>query len=296
MESSPIIQKLDALHQWYLEVSQGKEQALIEILRAEVPEHVYNSNAIENSTLSLADTEAILLRDELTRDHEIREVYEAKNLARAIDTLIDSPATPLSVPLLLSLHGILLGGINDGIAGRFRHDKEWVRVGAHLGANPAFVPGMVRGLIDTYRQDAADVTRNIVKDIAYFHAEFETIHPFVDGNGRIGRLLINQQLMNAGYPPIIIPQKNKHTHYYAHFDEYQQKNRTNGFTRLFTLLLMESLHKRIALLSSPKIVRLSVWAKRRGVKGAIAANKAARQTIPAFRQRGVWMIAEDYKE
>ncbi|TWO86636.1 hypothetical protein EUA81_02315 [TM7 phylum sp. oral taxon 356] len=73
-------------------------------------------------------------------------------------------------------------------------------------------------------------------------------------------------------------------------------NQCDGFVELFALLLMESLHKRIALLSSPKIIKLSEWARQSGVAGNIAANKAARQTIPAFRRGGTWMIGSDYKK
>ena len=69
----------------------------------------------------------------------------------------------------------------------------------------------------------------------------------------------------------------------------------DGFTDLFALLLLESFHKRITLLTKPKIVTVSQWAKNNGVAGNSAANKAARQTIPAFRMSEKWMIAENYK-
>ena len=112
----------------------------------------------------------------------------------------------------------------------------------------------------------------------------------------MGRVLINHQLALAGYPPIIIQNKSKHTDYYPLFDEYIRTNQCDGFVELFALLLMESLHKRIALLSSPKIIKLSEWARRNGVAGNVAANRAARQTIPAFRRGGTWMIGSDYKK
>jgi hypothetical protein len=283
--------KVELLHRQYTQLAKGKERALYEIAMSELPDMVYNSNAIENSTLTLQDTEAIIIHDKIIKDHEIREIYEAKNLARVTTELMKNPNERMSVGLILSLHSLLMSGIRDDIAGRFRCGDEWVRVGTHLGANPAFVSGLISGLVTSYYDDDS----YFLDKIAHFHAEFETIHPFFDGNGRMGRVLINHQLALAGYPPIIIQNKSKHTDYYPLFDEYIRTNQCDGLVELFALLLMESLHKRIALLSSPKIVKLAEWARWNGIAGNVAANKAARQTIPAFRRGGTWMISSDYK-
>jgi hypothetical protein len=67
-----------------------------------------------------------------------------------------------------------------------------------------------------------------------------------------------------------------------------------GFTQLFALLLLEALHKRITILTARKIITLARWAAHKGVKSNVAANKAKRQTIPAFRLREKWMIAEEF--
>lgn len=288
--------KISSLVTQYEELFSLQREALHEIALAEIPEMVYNSNAIENSTLTLEDTEDILLRDKVAKDHNIREVYEAKNLAKVMVEIMSHPDRPISIYSILSAHKTLLTHIQDEVAGRFRIGKEWVRIGAHLGANPHFVAGLMSELVEEYNSDRNSVEdgRYFLDRIAYFHAEFETIHPFVDGNGRIGRVLINQQLMQAGCPPIIIRGKSKHTDYYPLFDEYRRSQKFDGFTELFALLLLESLHKRITLLTKPKVITVSQWAKNNGVAGNSAANKAARQTIPAFRMNEKWMIAEDF--
>jgi Fic family protein len=283
--------KIQILHLQYLNLAKGNESVLREITLAEIPELVYNSNAIENSTLSLEDTEEILAGGSIARKVNVREVYEAKNLAKLTESLLEKSTSLLHIKLILSLHKTLLTDIDDNIAGRFRIGKEWVRVGNHLGANPQFVTTLMQELVDNYNQNKIGY---FLDAVAHFHAEFETIHPFVDGNGRMGRVIINLQLMNLGYPPIIIQNKSKHTEYYTLFTQYQSTIKFGGFTELFALLLQESLHKRISILTAKKIIPLALWASQKGVKPNVAANKAKRQTIPAFRLREKWMIAEEY--
>jgi len=283
--------KIEALRKQYESLIKGNERLLKEIALAEIPELVYNSNAIENSTLSLEDTEIILSGGILGRNVQVREVYEAKNLAILTETVVEKNNAILDCKLILSWHKTLLSYIDDKIAGRFRSGKEWVRVGNHLGANPQFVATLMQELVDRFKKDK---TSYFLDAIADFHAEFETIHPFVDGNGRMGRVLINLQLVKAGFPPIIIPNKSKHTEYYPLFAQFQTTMKSGGFSKLFALLLLETLHKRISILTAKKIIPLAKWAAQNAVKPNVAANKAKRQTIPAFRMREKWMIAEEY--
>ena len=283
--------KIQALHLQYLNLSKGNESVLKEITLAEIPELVYNSNAIENSTLSLEDTEKILAGGSLARKVNVRGVYEVKNLAKLTESLLEKNKSRINIKLILSLHKTLLTNIDGNISGRFRVGKEWVRVGNHLGANPQFVPKLIQELVDSYNQNKISY---FLDAVSHFHAEFETIHPFVDGNGRMGRVLINLQLINLGFPPIIIQNKSKHTEYYTLFTQYQSTFKFGGFTELFALLLQESLHKRISILTAKKIIPLALWASQKGVKPNVAANKAKRQTIPAFRLREKWMIAEEF--
>lgn len=283
--------RIDELSRIYRRLAAINRHAIREISVAELPEMVYNSNAIENSTLTLEDTEDILIRDQIRTDHKIREIYEAKNLAKAMEYLVSNSEPEISVELILRLHRTFLSNIRDEIAGRFRLGKEWVRVGTHIGANPEFVSGLMHELVDQYNSD--DETYFLEK-IAYFHAEFENIHPFGDGNGRIGRLLTNEQLDLLGLPPIIIPNKSKFDEYYPALDEYSNSGKTDKITELFARLLVEMLHRRITVLSAKKIISVADWAKRNNINLQSATNKAMRGTIPAFRVRGKWMIDEDY--
>lgn len=284
--------RINGLSEEYRKLAIKHKEAIKELTISELPEMVYNSNAIENSTLTLEDTEDILIRNQIRTDHEICEIYEAKNLASAIEYLMDNPEKKISVELILKLHKTLLTNIRNEIAGRFRSGKEWVRVGAHLGANPEFVNGFMHELVEKYNSDTDEYFLN---KIAYFHAEFENIHPFGDGNGRIGRLLTNEQLDMLGLPPIIIPNKSKFDEYYPVLDEYVKTNKTDGLTELFAGLLIEALYRRITKLTAKKIIPVADWAKNNNINLQSATNKAIRGTIPAFRIRGHWMIDEYYK-
>ena len=285
--------RIKTLSDQYIKLAKNNPEAVRKIAMAEIPEMVYNSNAIENSTLTLKDTEDILLRDSIKKDHDVREIYEAKNLAKITETLLNNFNQSLTIDLILNLHKKLLTGIKDDWAGRFRSGKEWVRIGGHVGANPDFVELLADELVADYnKQDDS----YFLDKIAHFHTEFENIHPFNDGNGRLGRVLINQQLMVLGLPPVIIQNKSKRTSYYPVFDSYITTGKFDDFTELLVSLLIESLYKRNTLLSASKTITVSAWAKANDVAGNIAINKAIRGTIPAFRMREKWMIDADYSE
>lgn len=133
---------------------------------------------------------------------------------------------------------------------------------------------------ETVARYNADSEEWFLSRIAWFHAEFETIHPFCDGNGRLGRVLINQQLMRLGYPPVIVKNKGKKTDYYTRSLPATSRRPRRTASRGSSLLLIESLHKRIAYLTSRRIVPLSGWAKTAKLNASAVLNKAKRQTIP----------------
>jgi Fic family protein len=276
----------------YDQLSKGKSSLLKLIDEAELSESVFNSNAIENSTLTLKETERILMEMEISRNVSVREVFEAKNLARVLEYIRSkSVESELSIELILLLHKILMGNINDVIAGRFRKKGEYVRVGTHIAPAPEHVERMIESIISDY---SADHSAYFTDRIARFHLDFETIHPFNDGNGRMGRVIINYQIGRLGFPNIIIRDKEKQTYYKA-FGEYKDSKKTKTMEKIITLSLMESLHKRIAYLQGDKINTLADYAKANKKSVNALLNAARRQTIPAFREKGVWKIGE-YKE
>lgn len=287
MISEQTKQKIKTLRIQYEQLKSGKESLLKLLREAELPELVYNSNAIENSTLTLKETEKILLEQEVMRDVSVRELFEAKNLARVIEYFESRPNLELNVDNILLLHHMLIGGIDDKIAGRLRQSGEYVRVGSHIAPAPEHLAQLLDNLLNEYSSNHGQY---FLDNIGYFHSEFEFIHPFCDGNGRIGRVLVNLQLMSLGYPPIIIRNKGKQDDYYPLFVTYQEDKDYSGMSDLFALSLQESLHKRLAYLKGLNIVKLSDYANQNNLAVNGQLNAAKRQTIPAFREKGIWKI------
>ena len=285
----PIRNRIQVLKREYDTLRQGKESLLSMIDEVELPESVYNSNAIENSTLTLEETERILLEQILSRNVPIREVFEAKYLARVTEyKRTKAKNSELTKDLILLLHQMLIGGINDDIAGRFRRQGEYVRVGTYIAPAPEQVERMIENILVEYSSDFGSY---FLDKIAQFHLDFETIHPFCDGNGRIGRIVINFQLLQLGFPRLMVRNSEKELYYRA-FKDYTDKETTNTMERILSLFLMESLHKRLSYLRGEFIIKLSDYIKQNGLSATGVTNAARRQTIPAFREKGVWKIGK----
>jgi Fic family protein len=289
--TNSIKNNIKVLKTQYDQLRKGKESLLKIIDESELSESVFNSNAIENSTLTLKETERILLELEVSRNVSVREVFEAKNLARVMEySRGKAVEAELSIDMILFLHKMLIGNINDAIAGRFRTTGEYVRVGTHIAPAPEHVEKMMEAILLEF---SADHTNYFADKIAKFHLDFETIHPFCDGNGRMGRVIVNYQLMRFGFPNIIIRDKEKQI-YYKSFGEYHDSKNAKTMEKIITLALTESLHKRIAYLHGDEITPLADFAKVHQKSIHALLNAARRQTVPAFREKGVWKIG-NYK-
>ncbi len=283
--------RIQGLKREYDSLRPGKESLLAMIDEVEVSEIVYNSNAIENSSLTLEETERILLELELSRNVSVREMFEAKNLSRVMEYKRSRARdSELDRDLILLLHQMLIGGINDEIAGRYRRAGEYVRVGTHIAPAPEHVESMMERIIAAY---TSDLETWFLDKIARFHLAFENIHPFCDGNGRIGRVLIDFQLLRLGLPRIIVRNSEKQRYYRA-LVEYDQRGSTKAMERILALALTESLHKRVTYLRGDSVVRLADHIRKQGVSAAAVTNAARRQTIPAFREKGVWKIGGSF--
>ena len=279
--------KINSLRERYYQASTGKEALIKLIAETEVSEQVYNSNAIENSTLTLEETEKILLHIDLDRFITEREIFEAKNLARVV-SYIDKKAKEqeLNLEVILLLHKMLISNIRDDVAGRFRQANEYVRVGSYIAPAPQEVIERLEKMLAEYNAGSHE---SIIKRIARLHLTFEHTHPFVDGNGRIGRVLNNYLLIREGFVPINIKFIDR-KRYYDAFQEFDEKGLTTVMEEMVGKALTNSYHKRLAYLEGKKIMTLVDYAKANKLSHSNLINKANRQTIEAFLEKDVWKI------
>ena len=282
--------KINLLRQRYYRALSGKEALIRLISEAEVAEQVYNSNAIENSTLTLEETEKILLQIDLDRYINEREIFEAKNLARVV-SYVDQKAKEkeLDLDMILLIHQMLISNIRDDIAGRFRKEKEFVRVGSYIAPNPKEIINRLENMLSEYNASSQD---NIIKRIARLHLTFECTHPFIDGNGRIGRVINNYLLIREGFVPINIKFINRQKYYDA-FREFEEKQTTRIMEEIVGKALTNSYYKRLAYLEGKKIITLSEYANINKFSYSNLLNKANRQTIESFLEKNIWKIGID---
>lgn len=182
----------------------------------------YTSNSIEGSTLTEPDTAAILFDNAALPDKSLTEHLEAKNHQTALQYLFDRVMKKEGIDedFVLRLHGMLMNGIQPD-AGAYRRHAVRI-VGANVPtANYLSVPGLMPAVIAEAAK--AKEGSDIIALSAAVHARFEQIHPFSDGNGRTGRLLMNAMLLMANHAPAVIHQEQKRLYY-----TYLQKAQARG--------------------------------------------------------------------
>ncbi|MDD5720901.1 MAG: Fic family protein [Candidatus Pacebacteria bacterium] len=170
----------------------------------------YNSNKIEGSTLTEPDTASILFDNVSLPNKSLTEQLEAKNHQTALIYLFEyiSKGGKLDEKLILRLHSILMNGILSD-AGTYRNHAVRI-LGVNLPvANYMKIPDLIPSIIKEMNKK----TKDIVALITEVHSRFEQIHPFSDGNGRIGRILISAMLLKSNLAPAIIKQENKRLYY-----------------------------------------------------------------------------------
>ena len=206
-EVSDLLRRSDAARERFRQMFplDGVEQSAFEDYRKEwMARYVYNSNAIEGSTLTLEDTELVLEGEFLPTDSPARYIFAARGVADGMayaERFAEEERT-LSVEMIQKLHEVTALDMQPALRGRFRPYGYQARVTATRvkTADPLEIYEDMEALVDAVN---GSKDHPILK-AAGFHAMFENIHPFMDGNGRTGRQLLNFMLLKHGYRPVAI--------------------------------------------------------------------------------------------
>jgi len=208
-----------------------------------VVEYTYNSNAIEGNTLTLRETDMVLRG--LTIDKKpLKDHMEAVGHKEAFEYIsgLVKDCMPMSESIIKQIHYLVLADKKED-RGVYRRVPVRIMGAQHEPVQPYLIAPMMEQLLIRYSES----TEPIIPRLARFHIEFEGIHPFIDGNGRTGRLLVNMELMKAGLPPIDIKFTDRFAYYNA-FDAFHGKHDLSVMEKLFAEYVNERLDMYLRIL------------------------------------------------
>lgn len=226
---SPLLEQIDALKK-QLDSCRPLTPAEVEAIREVfLVEHTYNSNAIEGNTLTLQETALVLQGITIDRkplkDH--LEAVGYKEAFQYVEELAkqDKQLTEFEIK---SIHNLVLADRPED-KGTFRRVNVRIAGAMTEPVQPYLIEPKIEELLEDYKNWAQ--TMHVVERVALFHLRFESIHPFIDGNGRTGRLLMNLQLVKEGLPAVNIKYSDRRSYYDA-FDEYARTGSADAMTKL----------------------------------------------------------------
>ena len=212
------IQELDARVNQMREVGKLKSEYLRHIRNYFRIKNIYHSNAIEGNVLDVGETRQIVELGLTIAGKPLKDQAEAKNLNAALDYL-EELATGLSSPISLhdirQIHTLILRGIDDENAGDYRKVHVAISGSDYEPPDPMNIDSQMREFIDWLQSASSENPINVIQIAAACHAWFAQIHPFIDGNGRTARILMNLVLMRAGYPIAVITKDDRIRYYDA---------------------------------------------------------------------------------
>ncbi len=208
-------------------------------------EWTYNSNGIEGNTLTLRETQ-VVLEGITVGGKSLKEHLEAINHEQAILFLDDliKDKEPITEWNIKNIHQLVLKEIDDDNVGKYRDENVKIKGATHIPPDYLIVPELMEKLIINYEDWKK--YHPIIR-AALLHGELVKIHPFVDGNGRTSRLVMNLSLMNSGYLPVIV-KKEKRLEYYNALDKAHITGDYTDFVKLVNELEIEMLNKYLELL------------------------------------------------
>lgn len=209
---------------------------------------IYNSNAIEGNTLTLQET-ALVLKENITINQKpLKDHLEAighKEAFQFVEELVQQKV-PMSEKVIKDIHSLVLMDRRED-RGVYRRVPVTIMGAIHTPPEPYLVQAQMEELILKYEKMSS---RHVVERTAIFHLEFETIHPFIDGNGRTGRLLLNLELMKEGYPPISIKFGDRKRYYDCFTNYHKEGKNPSEMIALIAKYLEEELTRYVEIIKN----------------------------------------------
>jgi len=232
-------EELDILNQIKINYQKEPKETLENRYESFCSLFTHDSTAIEGNTLTLQETANLLFENRVPSSKSLREINETLNHKKAFDYIL-SYKGDITKSLILKLHGIVVKDtLKENLSsqiGVYRKVQVFIRGTNWLPPKPEEVSGEVANLLGWYTRNKDSLHPLVLS--AYFHVAFETIHPFVDGNGRTGRLLMNFILHKNSLPMINIPNTKKFK-YYECLEEAQVKGNLKPLIRFLFDLIKE---------------------------------------------------------
>jgi Fic family protein len=246
--------------------------------------HTYHSDAIEGNTLTLQETKLVLEEGVTIGGKPLKDHLEARNDAGAFDLMIDLVNSKVSITqdVIQRLHEVVTKGLLED-AGKYRNTN--VRITGSSTTPPDF--SKIVKIMDEFIKDIKEFNIHPLKKAAFIHYELARIHPFVDGNGRVARLLTNLYLMEQGYPPIILKKTERQLYYKA-------LNKANeGDLSLFAGFIAKAVHESLmfylsSFVTEDRLIPLAEMAEYSPYSQEYLSLRARQGKLDAVKMEDIW--------
>ncbi|MCL1973429.1 MAG: Fic family protein [Bacteroidetes bacterium] len=249
-ELSALLQQIDTLKVRLQAIRPLPVEALAKIKTAFEMEYTYESNRIEGNTLTLQETALVVSEGVTIGGKSMREHLEAINHAQAIDFIKDIARSDIKITerTIKEIHALILHGINKEQAGRYRSVPVMIVGSKHLPLQPYLVMPQMERFIREYQTMQENGSHPVIT-AAFLHDELVKIHPFIDGNGRTSRLLMNLYLLSKGYTITILKGDNEAKQaYYTALEQSHTDGNREAFYLLVAKAVMQSMERYLGII------------------------------------------------
>lgn len=246
-----LLKEVDALKEQLSILRPLPEEALRKIQDALDIEYTYESNRIEGNTLTLQETALVVNEGVTISGKSMREHLEAINHTEAISYIKDIAKQDIEISerTIKEIHALILHGIDRENAGRYRTVPVMISGSAHMPLQPYLIEKQMEDFMIRFKQMEKEMVHPVLV-AAYLHGELVRIHPFIDGNGRTSRLLMNLYLLRNGYVIITLKGSNdEKVNYYMALEKSHTEHLPEDFQKLVVEAEIAALRKYLSIMA-----------------------------------------------